>query len=164
MKKKLDAVSANAKSLFIQKKKKKRKVCVLELLNAKRVQSFSSLKEEEVHNLIESIHSSSGSPINFSEHIFSLTSSIVCRAAFGSKCKDQDEFRSLAKEFTSLSGGFDLPDLFPSQKFVHVISGMKDKLEKIHRKIDKILENIIHEHREKMSASTSSLKQSRKIC
>jgi hypothetical protein len=126
-----------------------RKVCVLELLSAKRVQSF-----EEVDNLIESIHSSSGSPINFSEHIFNLTSTIVSRAAFGSKCKDQDEFRSLLKEIISLSGGFELPDLFPSQKIVHAISGMKAKLEKIHRKIDKILENIVHEHREnQMSAS-----------
>jgi cytochrome P450 len=133
---------------------KMRKVCVLELLSAKRVQSFSSLREAEVDNLIESIHSSSGSPINFSEHIFNLTSTIVSRAAFGSKCKDQNEFRSLVNEIISLSGGFELPDLFPSQKIVHVISGMKAKLEKIHRKIDKILENIIHEHREnKMSAS-----------
>jgi len=125
-----------------------RKVCVLELLSAKRVQSFSSLREEEVGSFIDSTHSSSGSPIDFSESIFTLTSSIVSRAAFGSKCKDQDEFQLLTKEFTSLSGGFELADLFPSHKFVHVISGMKVKLEKIHGKIDKILENIIHEHRE----------------
>jgi len=86
---------------------KMRKVCVLELLSAKRVQSFSSLREAEVDNLIESIHSSSGSPINFSEHIFNLTSTIVSRAAFGSKCKDQNEFRSLVNEIISLSGGFE---------------------------------------------------------
>jgi hypothetical protein len=47
-----------------------------------------------------------------------------------------------------------LADYFPSQKFVHVTSGMKAKLEKIHRNIDKILENIIDEHRKnQMSAS-----------
>ena len=131
-----------------------RKVCVLELLSAKRVQSFSSLREEEVDNLIESIRSSSGSLINFSEHIFTLTSTIISRAAFGSKCKDQDAFLLLAKEMIPLAGGFELADYFPSQKFVHVISGMKAKLEKIHRKTNKILENIIDEHRKnQMSAS-----------
>jgi cytochrome P450 len=132
-----------------------RKVCVLELLSAKRVQSFSSIREEEVHNLIESIHLSSGSAIDFSQHIFTLTSSIVSRAAFGSKCRDQDEFRSLSKEISSLAGGFELADLFPSQKFVHVISGVKAKLEKIHGKIDKILENIIHEHKENLLSKST---------
>ncbi|XP_062162534.1 cytochrome P450 71D8-like isoform X2 [Alnus glutinosa] len=132
-----------------------RKVCVLELLSAKRVQSFSSLREEEVHNLIESIHSSSGSPIDLSQHIFTSTTTILCRAAFGSKYKDQDAFLSLTKETTSLASGFELADLFPSQKIVHLISGTKAKLEKIHGKIDKILENIIHEHKENQkSAST----------
>jgi cytochrome P450 len=78
-----------------------RKVWVLELLSTKRVRSFSSLREEEVDNLIESIHSSSESLINFAEHIFTLTSTIICRAAFGSKCKDQDAFLLLVNEMLS---------------------------------------------------------------
>jgi cytochrome P450 len=133
-----------------------RKVCVLELLSSKRVQSFSSLREEEVHNLIESIRSSSGSPINFSDHISTWTTTIICRAAFGGKFKDQDEILSLVQETIALAGGFELADLFPSHKVVHMFSGTKAKLEKIHMKVDKILENIIHEHRENqmMSAST----------
>jgi hypothetical protein len=53
-----------------------------------------------------------------------------------------------------LSGGFELADLFPSQKFVHVISGTKAKLEKIHMKMDKILESIIHEHRENQRSAS----------
>ncbi|KAJ4704078.1 Cytochrome P450 [Melia azedarach] len=36
-----------------------KKVCVLELLSTRRVQSFSSLREEEAWNLVESIHGSS---------------------------------------------------------------------------------------------------------
>jgi hypothetical protein len=48
-----------------------------------------------------------------------------------------------------------LADLFPSQKFVHVISGVKAKLETIHGKIDKILENIIHEHKENLLSKST---------
>ncbi|KAM4077682.1 hypothetical protein ACJW30_12G157700 [Castanea mollissima] len=132
-----------------------RKVCMLELLSAKRVKSFSSLREEEISNLIESIHSSSGSPINFTEKICFLTSSIVCRTAFGTKCKDQDEFTLLTRDSAALAGGFDIADLFPSKKFLHVVSGLKFKLEKIHGKVDKILDKIINDHRENpMSAET----------
>jgi hypothetical protein len=62
----------------------------------------------------------------------------------------------LVQETIALAGGFELADLFPSHKVVHMFSGTKAKLEKIHMKVDKILENIIHEHRENqmMSAST----------
>nr|POE93751.1 cytochrome p450 71d8 [Quercus suber] len=134
-----------------------RKVCILELLSAKRVQSFSSLREDEVCNLIKSIHSSSGSPINFTENIFSLTSKIVSRAAFGNKCKDRAAFALLTKEISTLMGGFHLADLFPSKTFLHVFSGLKTKLENIHRKVDKMLDNIINDHREnQMSAATGN--------
>ncbi|KAG7963139.1 hypothetical protein I3843_09G104100 [Carya illinoinensis] len=140
--------------------KQMRKVCVTELLSAKRVQSFSSLREDEVCNLVESIRLSSGSPINLTEKIYSLTSTIVCKAAFGSKCKDPDVFLSLAREAISAAGGFDLADLFPSQKFLRVITGMKTKVEGMHRKIDKILENIIQEHKEnQMSAAISEVER-----
>ncbi|XP_059437064.1 cytochrome P450 71D8-like [Corylus avellana] len=133
-----------------------RKVCVLELLSAKRVQSFSSIREEEVHNLIDSIHSSSGSVIDLSEHIFTSTTTVLCRAAFGSKCKDQDEFLSLTKKTVAYSGGFELADLYPSHKFVHLISRTKSKLQKIHAKMDKILKNIIREHRENRMSTSSA--------
>ncbi|KAE7995245.1 hypothetical protein FH972_000065 [Carpinus fangiana] len=133
-----------------------RKVCVSELLSAKRVRSFSSLREEEVHNLIDSIHSSSGSLIDFSERIFNSTTTVLCRAAFGGKYEDQEEFLSLTKKIAEYSGGFELADLWPSHKFVHLISGTKSKLQKIHTRMDKILENIVREHRENRKSSASA--------
>ncbi|KAF3451210.1 hypothetical protein FNV43_RR07303 [Rhamnella rubrinervis] len=93
-----------------------RKVCTIELLSAKRVQSFSSVRDDEVWSLIDSIRSSAGL-LNFSETIFSSISSIVSRAAFGYKCKDKDAFISLAEESISLAGGFDLVDFFPKTNF-----------------------------------------------
>jgi cytochrome P450 len=133
-----------------------RKVCVLELLSAKRVQSFSSLREEEVHNVIDSIHKSSGSLIDFSERIFTSTTTVFCRAAFGSKYEDQEEFLSLTKKTVKYAGGFELADLWPSYKFVHLISGTKSKLQKMHTRMDEILENIIREHRENRKSSASA--------
>uniref|UniRef100_A0A5B7CAQ3 Premnaspirodiene oxygenase-like n=1 Tax=Davidia involucrata TaxID=16924 RepID=A0A5B7CAQ3_DAVIN len=57
-----------------------RKICIVELLSPKRVQTFRSIREEEVFNLIRSIHSNARSPINLSKKIFALTYGITARA------------------------------------------------------------------------------------
>ncbi|PQP94494.1 hypothetical protein Pyn_35402 [Prunus yedoensis var. nudiflora] len=64
-----------------------RKICVFELLSAKRVQSFRSIREEEVGNLGESISSVSqqGVAINFSEKCFSLTNGISVKSSIWQK-------------------------------------------------------------------------------
>ncbi|KAF5482610.1 hypothetical protein F2P56_003166, partial [Juglans regia] len=92
-----------------------RKICTQELLGAQRVQSFWSVREEEVSNLIESISSSQGLPFNLSKGLLSLANNTISRTAFGSeKSKSQDEFIQLVKEMMTLSQGFNVPDLFPS--------------------------------------------------
>ncbi|KAJ7946411.1 Cytochrome P450 [Quillaja saponaria] len=126
-----------------------RKLAILELLSVKRVQSFSFIRKDEANKLIESIHSSVGSPINLTKKIYSMTSTISSRAAFGAKCPDQDKFVSLIKSVTTLAAGFDLADLFPSLKFIHFITGLKGKLERLQNEAGKILDTIIDEHRKK---------------
>ncbi|KAM7481479.1 hypothetical protein LguiB_006062 [Lonicera macranthoides] len=130
-----------------------RKICTLELLSAKKVQSFRSIRESEVLSIIESIQSSSTkSPINLTKMIFTSINAIVCRASFGRRCKEEDALIKLSQEVISLAGGFDVADLFPSLKFLHVICGMRPKLEKLQKKIDKILENIINEREKNLSS------------
>ncbi|XP_031264791.1 premnaspirodiene oxygenase-like [Pistacia vera] len=132
-----------------------RKISVMELLSAKRVQSFKSIREEEVWNLIEFISSSEGLVINLSEKIFAMTNNVVSRAAFGKKCKDQYDFTSLLEEIMHLAGGFDIADLYPSLTFLRAITGIKPALIKIQKKMDKILEDIVTEHKLKRSANTN---------
>ncbi|KAK2990320.1 hypothetical protein RJ640_003592 [Escallonia rubra] len=130
-----------------------RRICTLELLSAKKVRSFRSIREEEVWHLTESIQSSLGTTINLTEKLYLLINVIICRAVFGKRCKDQDLFIQLIKEAIRLGGGFDIADLFPSKKFLHVLTGLRPKLLKIHHKVDKILDDIISERR-KILAST----------
>ncbi|PRQ54276.1 putative premnaspirodiene oxygenase [Rosa chinensis] len=132
-----------------------RKLCVLELFSAKRVQSFRSIREEEVSNLIESISTSSNgpTPINLSEKISSLTNGIVSRAAFGKKCKDEKEFTSLLEAAIKLAAGFDIPDLFPSLKFLGFVTGTIPAMKKMRNKLGKILESIINDHKIKIQGN-----------
>ncbi|KAK2985684.1 hypothetical protein RJ640_011912 [Escallonia rubra] len=95
------------------------KFCIPELLS-----SIKSIREEEVRNLIESISSSSDCLINLSEKILLLTNGITSRAAFGQKCKDQDQFIMAIQEALKA----------------------KPALEEIHRKVDRIIQEIIKDH------------------
>ncbi|KAF6153733.1 hypothetical protein GIB67_000966 [Kingdonia uniflora] len=122
------------------------KFCILELLSAKRVSSFGSIREDEVSNLIQRIISMGGSLINMSESIRSLTNEITSKVAFGKQCKDSQAFLSAVDEMLKMASGFDICDIFPLRKYLHVISGTKQKLEKLHQKIDMIFNNIIIEH------------------
>ncbi|XP_020230726.1 cytochrome P450 71D8-like [Cajanus cajan] len=126
-----------------------RKICMLELLSAKKVQSFSQNREEEVNKLVETIHSSAGAPIDLTSMINFFISNFVSRAVFGNLTEDREEFLLLVKKAIEVADGFDLADMFPSFKPIHLITGLKAKLDEMHEKIDKILDKIIKENQEK---------------
>ncbi|MED6196646.1 hypothetical protein PIB30_049392 [Stylosanthes scabra] len=125
-----------------------RKICTLELFTTKRVKSFQPIREEEFTNLMTRIASAKGSTVNLTEEVLSTIYTIISRAAFGMKCKDQEKYISVIKAAIELAAGFYLGDLFPSSKWLQVISGMRPKLERNKIQGDQILENIINEHRE----------------
>ena len=99
---------------------------------------------------------SNGLSINLSKHLFALTNTVTSRATFGEKCKAQDEFISLVKEIMLLTSGFNVPDLYPSLKFIASINGMKTALKRLHQKRDNILEDIIDDHKMKMITTSTT--------
>ncbi|KAG5243667.1 cytochrome P450 [Salix suchowensis] len=64
-----------------------RKICVIHLFSSIRVQSFSPIREEEVSHMIEKISISAldSELFNLTEAMMCLTSTIICRIAFGKK-------------------------------------------------------------------------------
>ncbi|KAE8680265.1 Cytochrome P450 71D10 [Hibiscus syriacus] len=124
-----------------------RKVCTLELLSTRRVQSFRSIREEKVSSLVRSIFSSTGSEINLGELLCNLSYNITLRTAIGGRCKQHETFLSILRKLVELASGFSITDLFPSFKLLPVISGIRAKLERMHRDLDEMLESIIEEHK-----------------
>ncbi|KAK9907223.1 hypothetical protein M0R45_000956 [Rubus argutus] len=123
-----------------------RKICIQELLSTKCVQSYRPIREKEVLNLIRWIGSRAESPINLTQKIISSTYSITSQAAFGKKCRDQENFKYVMKEANKTAAGFNLADVFPAVTFLHMISGIRSKLERLQKQADRILENVITEH------------------
>ncbi|XP_050218062.1 cytochrome P450 71D445-like [Mercurialis annua] len=132
-----------------------RKICTLELLTAKRVQSFRSIREEEVSKLMRSLSSNAGSAINFSNMINAVTYSIISRAACSKIWKGGDVFIPTMKKFIVAAGGFSLFDVYPSVPALHWFDGTKSRLEKAQKLIDKLFQNIIDEHRTERAARKS---------
>ncbi|KAI7741034.1 hypothetical protein M8C21_022463, partial [Ambrosia artemisiifolia] len=126
-----------------------RKICVLELLSAKKVQSFRSIREQESWNLVKSLAMQRSNTVNLSSMIFMLISTIISRVAVGSRCKDQEMLLALVQDAIRISGGFDVYDLFPSITLLPLITGTRNQMLKIRKKLDEIFDSIILDHQER---------------
>nr|GMD47732.1 premnaspirodiene oxygenase-like [Ipomoea batatas] len=129
-----------------------RKISVMELFNPKRVRSFSSIRQAEIHHLLTDLRSSFHRPVNLSKRISLFMSSLICRSALGRVFSGREDLMELFEEILVGLEGFEFADVFPSWKFLHGLCGNKNRMLKIHRKVDPILENIIKEHEKKLES------------
>ncbi|KAL5077389.1 hypothetical protein RYX36_016373, partial [Vicia faba] len=126
-----------------------RKICTMELLSPKRVESFRLEREEELASFVKDIILSEGSSINLSEKIDSLAYGLTSRTAFGAEIEGKEKYRKLMKDVSKMAGGFSVADLFPSIGILQVLTGLRKKIDKLHSEMDVILENVVRSHREK---------------
>ncbi|KAF8391086.1 hypothetical protein HHK36_023386 [Tetracentron sinense] len=131
-----------------------RRICMLQLLSAKRVQSFRAVREEEIALVIKKIEyscssSSSSALVDLSEILISLMKDIVCRVAFGRKYnggEGERNFKEMARELVALLGVFDVKDFIPSLAWVNCVNGLNTRVEKNFREIDCFLDEVIEDH------------------
>ncbi|KAH8515188.1 hypothetical protein H0E87_003877 [Populus deltoides] len=128
-----------------------KKICVVHLLNSTRVQSFRTNREDEVSHMIEKISKAAlaSKPFNLTEAMLSLTSTAICRTAFGKRCEDGgiegSRFHALLNETQALFAMFYLSDYFPYMGWVDRLTGLAHRLEKNFREFDVFYQQIIDE-------------------
>ncbi|XP_059444176.1 cytochrome P450 71AP13-like [Corylus avellana] len=128
-----------------------RKICILELLSAKRVQSFSLVREEEVARLVRRVAESYPGTTNLSKILGLYANDVLCRVAFGRDFSgggeyDRHGFQKMLEEFQVLLGGFSVGDFFPSMEFIHTLTGMKSRLQNTFRRFDQLFDQLLAEH------------------
>lgn len=134
-----------------------RKVCVLQLLSSRRIESFRFIREEEVSVMIRSIldsnaeHPQGSRPFNLSKTVSALTNAIICRMALGRKYSDEDVvgsagFNSMVKETLLLAGSFNVGDYVPYLAWIDDLRGLNRRLKNVHISQDQYLEKVIDEH------------------
>ncbi|KAE8791115.1 Cytochrome P450 71D7 [Hordeum vulgare] len=96
-----------------------RRICLLELMSARRVLSFRHIREDEVTNMIHYItdkcaRGGGSIVVEIGKHISRTVNDIVVRSAVGGRCPWRDEFLHELDRSVKLAGGFILADLYPS--------------------------------------------------
>ncbi|KAF3431167.1 hypothetical protein FNV43_RR25897 [Rhamnella rubrinervis] len=130
-----------------------RKICVLELFSTKRVQSYRSIREEEVDSLINSISQSSASatPVDLTEKLFSLTASIIFRIAFGTTFQgsgfNHHRFHEVIHEAEALLGSYSAAEFVPYVGWIiDRLSGLHQRLERTFHEMDHFFQKVIDNH------------------
>lgn len=130
-----------------------RKICTLELFSTRRVQSFRSIREEEVGLLVDSFVQSSslGCAVDLSRKLLTLAANITCRVAFGKSFRasgfDGERFQETIHEAMAMLGCRSASDFFPSVGWIiDRITGLHGRLERSFRELDAFYQEVIDDH------------------
>ncbi|XP_060186313.1 6,7,8-trihydroxycoumarin synthase-like [Lycium barbarum] len=129
-----------------------RKICVLHLFNLKKVQSFGPIREDEVSRMIKKIspHAANSQITNLSNLMMSLSSTIICRVAFGirfdEEAHERKKFDYLFAETEAMLASFFVSDFFPSLSWIDKLTGLANRLEKNFKDLDEFYEELIEHH------------------
>ncbi|KAK7260171.1 hypothetical protein RIF29_25991 [Crotalaria pallida] len=128
-----------------------RKICVIHIFSLKRVSSFSSIRQYEVKQLIKKIssHASSSAVTNLSELMISLSSTMICRIAFGRRYEDEgtekSRFHELVHEIQAMLAVFFVSDYIPFMGWIDKLSGLHARLDRIYKQMDEFYHEVIDE-------------------
>ncbi|TMW81588.1 hypothetical protein EJD97_008802 [Solanum chilense] len=129
-----------------------RKICLIHLFSLKKVQSFSPIRVDEVSRMIKKISQQAAASqiTNLSKIVISLTTTIICRVAFGirfdEEAHEKRRFDELMNESQDILASFFVSDFFPSLSWIDKFTGMKNKLEKNFKCLDEFYEELIEQH------------------
>ncbi|KAF5812959.1 putative cytochrome P450 [Helianthus annuus] len=124
-----------------------RKICTLELLSAKRVRSYSFIRDEEIMHMRKSLKSSAGRPLVLRDVLVQLVNDVICRATVGDICKDRSTLIDVLFDIMRAVTSFNMASNYPRLQFLNVISGKQAKWLKRQKQLDIILEDILEDHK-----------------
>ncbi|CAA7039241.1 unnamed protein product [Microthlaspi erraticum] len=132
-----------------------RKISVVELFNAKKIQSLTYIREEENDLLVKKLMESASSrpTVNLKKTLYTLVGSIVCRIEFGinlHECEfmDEDRIADLADILKLMENTNLFSDFFPGRigRFVDWFLGQNKRLENAFSEHNTFTNNILDDH------------------
>ncbi|XP_027942744.1 cytochrome P450 71A1-like [Vigna unguiculata] len=135
--------------------RQKRKICVLELLSTKRVQSFQSIREEEVAAMLGVVREAcsagkTSSCVNLTEILIETSNNIMSRCVLGRKYDNPDggiSFGELGRKMMKHLATFSVGDFFPLLGWIDVLSGQVPEFKATFRALDSFFDQLIAERK-----------------
>ncbi|KAG6788845.1 hypothetical protein POTOM_004923 [Populus tomentosa] len=133
-----------------------RKMCLMELFSAKRLESYEYIRVEELKALLKTLHKSSGRPINLKDHLTDVSLNVISRMVLGKKYTVKssenekeivtpEEFKEMLDELFLLNGVLDIGDSIPWIAFLD-LQGYIKRMKVLSKKFDKFMEHVLDEH------------------
>jgi cytochrome P450 len=130
-----------------------RKICTVELLSARRVHSFRSIREEEVSRLLREVAVTGPAVANLSEMMAAYVTDSAVRTIIGSRLKNRAEFLALLDRGSKLAASMSLPDFYPSSRLAMLVSRMPRRVKRLFQEQAAFFDGIIREHQENRAAT-----------
>ncbi|XP_047328319.1 trimethyltridecatetraene synthase-like [Impatiens glandulifera] len=130
-----------------------RKMFLMEIFSARRVDSFEFIRVEELNSFLVDLFNSAGTPIMLKDHLTSLSFNVISRIVLGKRYLDKDEktvisseeFKEMLEELFFLNGVFTIGDSIPWLAFLD-LEGYVKRMKILAKKFDKFLEYVLDEH------------------
>lgn len=129
-----------------------RKICVLELLSAARVQSFRRIRQEEVARLVATVAAAAAvrSSVDMSAGAKTFVYDTIMRECVGSRSRHQDGYLDAFHMAVRQTSGLSVADLFPSSRIMQMLATGPRKGVACRDRMQRVLEQILSEKKESM--------------
>ncbi|GAB4860595.1 hypothetical protein Ancab_035756 [Ancistrocladus abbreviatus] len=127
-----------------------KKILTLGLLSPKRVQSFGTIRSEEVTRLVDAI-ANSAMPINLSKLAFAYGNNLICRAAFskaygGGKYDGSNKYFNVVRETMKIATDINIANFFPWMFWINKFNGIDKRINNNFKLMDELYDKIIEDH------------------
>ncbi|CAL4985988.1 unnamed protein product [Urochloa decumbens] len=131
-----------------------RKILTTHMLSAKKVQTFSNGRLEEVRLVMDKIREAATTvprkAVDLSELLSGYTNDVVCRAVLGPSHRKEGRnrlFSELTEINVALLGGFNFEDYFPRMAMADVLLRLVSvKAKRLNKRWNDLFDELIHEH------------------
>ncbi|OWM66570.1 hypothetical protein CDL15_Pgr013787 [Punica granatum] len=133
-----------------------RKICIMELFSAKRLESYEYIRAEELKAFLRDLYDLRERPVTLKDHLSDLSLNVISRMVLGKKYTQKtegsivtpEEFKKMLDELFLLNGAFNIGDSIPWVNFLD-LEGYVKRMKALSKKFDKFLEHVLDEHDER---------------
>lgn len=133
-----------------------RRMCLMELFSAKRLEEYEYIRKEELRGLLNHLFNSANKTVLIKDHLSSLSLNVISRMVLGKKYLEEsenaivspEEFKKMLDELFLLNGVLNIGDFIPWINFLD-LQGYIKRMKTLSKKFDRFMEHVLDEHIER---------------